>query len=333
MGLEFTTQTDEAQFYSPMADFEEDAVEIELREDPLTGQQTRIVEQVFPQTEERPELPPSVTDADGCFFCPEMVHDATPEYPDFVDADRGEVGESVSFPNLFPYAEHANVVVLTEEHFVQIEEFSADVLADGLANALEYVNAVADAHSPSFASINMNLLPSSGSSVVHPHMQAIVDDHGTNDARRRVAAEREFYDEHGRTYWETLLEAERDGPRYVGTTGDVEWLAPFAPRHHWHVAGVTDVTGIPEPDDELVTDLAAGLENVLGHYGSLGLNAHNFAIHLHEGEASPVTVDVVARAPLSDHYVTDAFFMHTLHDERLVDVAPEEYAPEVAEQF
>ncbi|ARS89843.1 hypothetical protein [Natrarchaeobaculum aegyptiacum] len=333
MGLEFTAHTDEARFDSPMVDFEEDTVEIEFREDPLTGQQTRIVEQVFPGADERPDLPASVTDADGCFFCPDMVHDATPEYPEFVDADRLEVGDSVSFPNLFPYAEHANVVVLTEDHFLPIEEFSASVLGDGLANALEYVHAVSEHASPAFASINMNLLPSSGSSVVHPHMQAIVDDHGTNETRRRVTADREYLETNGQSYWDDLLEAERGGERYVGATGDVEWVAPFAPRHHWHVVGVADVTGLPAPDDDVVADLARGLENVLTYYGSLGLNAHNFTVHLHEGEASPVTVDVVARAPLSDHYVTDAFFMHTLHDERVVDVAPETYAPEVAEQF
>ncbi|MDQ2050191.1 hypothetical protein RBH26_06805 [Natronolimnohabitans sp. A-GB9] len=333
MSIEFTAHTDRARFYSPMADFEEDTVEVELREDPLTGQQTRLVEDVFPHPDERPDISSFVDDDGDCFFCPEMVHDATPEYPDFVEVDRGTVGESVSFPNLFPYAKHANVVVLTEDHFVPNDEFSADLLADGLENALEYVHAVTDHEDPPYASINMNLLPSSGSSVVHPHLQTILDDHGTNAARRRVDAERAFADDHDSTYWEALLEEERDGPRHVGATGDVEWLAPFAPTHHYHVVGITDVTDRPAPNDDVVADLAAGLENVLSYYGSLGLNAHNFSIHLNEGDASPVVVDVVARSPFDDHYVSDAFFLQTLHDERVVDVAPEAYASEAAEFF
>lgn len=333
MSIEFTAHEETARFYSPMADFEEDEVEVELRTDPLTGDRTRVVEQVFPGAEERPDISTYVSDDEGCFFCPDMVEDATPEYPDFVGVDRGSRGEAVSFPNLFPYGKHSNVVVLSEDHFVPNEEFTAAQLRDGLACALEYLQAVDDHESPAFASINMNLLPSSGSSVVHPHLQTVADDTGTNADRRRVDAEREFHDEHGRTYWEALLEEERDGPRYVGSTGNVEWLAPFAPTHHWHVAGVTDATGIPDPDGDLAADLAAGLENVLAYYGSLDLNAHNFSVHLNEGEASPVVVDVVARAPFDDHYVSDAFFLQTLHDERVVDVAPEEYAPEVAEFF
>ncbi len=333
MAIEFTAHTDEARFYSPMADFEEDAVEIEFREDPLTGQQTRVVPQVFPMPEDRPDVSAYVSDDEGCFFCPDTVEEATPEYPDFVDADRNTVGESTSFPNLFPYGKHSNVVVLTEDHFVPIDEFPAERLRDGIANALEYVHDVRAHDSAAYGSINMNILPSSGSSVIHPHLQTVVDDHGTNDTRRRVAAEREFHADHGRSYWEALLEEERDGDRYVGSTGAVEWLAPFAPIHHWHVAGVTDVTGVPDPDDDVVADIAAGLENVLSYYASLGLNAHNFSIHLNEGEASPVVVDVVARAPFDDGYVSDAFFLQILHDERVVDAAPEAYAPEVGEHF
>lgn len=333
MAIEFDAVTDEARFYSPLEEFAEDAVEIELREDPLTGQQVRIVPEVFPRSEERPDVSAYVDDDEDCFFCPDMVTEATPEYPDFVGVDRGSVGESVSFPNLFPYAKHANVVVLTEDHYVAIDEFTAEQLADGLSCALEYVHAVRDHESAPFGSINMNLLPSSGSSVVHPHVQTILDDHGTNDARRRVDAEREYHDDHDRTYWAALLEEERSGPRYVGATGDVEWIAPFAPTHQWHVAGVTDVTGVPEPDDDVVDGIAAGLENVLSYYGSLGLNAYNFSLHVNEGAASPVVVDVVARAPFQEHYVSDAFYLQRLQDERIVDVAPEEYAPDVGEHF
>ena len=333
MTIEFTSTVEEARFYSPLEAFEADAVEIEHREDPLTGRRTRIVPDVFPMPEDEPAIDDFVGDGEGCFFCPENVTEATPTYPDFVGLDRGSVGEAVSFPNLFPYAKGSNVVVLTEDHFRSIDEFTVDHFADGLACALEYVHAVRDHEEAAYASINMNILPSSGSSVVHPHLQTIVDDHGTAQLRRIARHERAYHDEHGRRYWEAYLEEERDGPRYVGSAGEVEWLAPFAPKHQWHVAGVTDVTGLPAPGDDVVADLAAGIVNVLSYYAELGLNSHNFALRLLEEPASTAVVDIVARPVFGEHYVNDAFFFTILHDEPIVDVAPETYAAEVSAHF
>lgn len=335
MTIEFTEYTETARFHSPLEDFEETTTEVIHREDPLTGRLTRIVPQVFPQPEEEPDITEYVTrEADeDCFFCPELVEDATPEYPDFVGFERGTVGEAISFPNLFPYAKHSNVVVLTEEHFTPIDEFTVKQFANGISCALEYLNAVFDHEELAFASINMNLLPSAGSSIVHPHMQAIADDHGTEQQRQQRRHEQQYVEEHGRTYWETLVEKERGGERYIGSTGDVEWLAPFAPSHHWHVTGITDVTGVPEPTAGIVTSLAEGITTVLEYYASLGLNAHNFSIRLSEKSSAPVSIDIVGRTPFDEHYVSDAFYMRTLHDERIVDVTPETYASELRERF
>lgn len=334
MPTEFTSTTEHAEFYSPLADFEEDTQPVEYREDPLTGEQSRVVSNWFADPPDDPVIEDYVGDGEGCFFCPENVTDATPTYPDFVGTDRGTRGEATSFPNLFPYAKHSNVVVLTEDHFRPIDDLSADLLADGLSLALEYVEAVVAHADSGFASINMNFLPSSGSSVVHPHLQALVDDHGTNESRRRLTAERGYYDDHGRTYWSALLDEERDGPRYVGATGDVEWVGPFAPLTQWHMSGITDVTGVLDPDDPIVNDLARGIENVLAYYADRGLNAYNFTLRLTPDEpASPVVLDIVARPTFDEHYVNDSFYLQTLHDQRVVDEAPEEYAEDVAGFF
>lgn len=333
MSLEFREEIDTARFHSPLEDFEETEVDVQIREDPLTGQQTRIVPEVFPGGETRPDVSEFVGDDEGCFFCPDMVGDATPTYPDFVGMERGETGEAVSFPNLFPYGKHSNVVVLTEDHFRPMEDFTTEQFADGLSAALEYLESVVAHDGSEFASINMNLLPSAGSSVVHPHLQTVADNHGTNRQRLLHRHERAYYEEQGESYWQALLEEERDGERYVGSTGEVSWLAPFAPTHHWHVTGITDVVGLPDPGSGVVTALADGITNVLSYYASLNLNAHNFSIRFTDDPASRAVIDVIARAPFDDHYVSDAFFFTTLHDERIVDVPPEEYAPELAEEF
>jgi galactose-1-phosphate uridylyltransferase len=334
MTVEFDKSVGHASFHDPTAEFAETTRPVEYREDPLTGQQTRVVADSFPEPASEPDVEAFVGDGEDCFFCPGTVEEATPTYPDFVGVDRGSVGEAVSFPNLFPYGTHSNVVVLTEQHFRPIDDLSARRFADGLACALEFVRTVVDHDDSRFASINMNFLPSSGSSVVHPHLQAVVDDRGTNEMRRRHDAERAYRDEHGESYWTALLEAVRDGPRHVGTTGDVEWVAPFAPTTQFHVRAVTDLTGVPNPDTPAVTALAEGIERVLAFYADQGINAFNFGLSMVAGESgSRAVLDVVARTPFTEHYTSDVFYFQALHDERVVDVAPEEYGPDVAGVF
>jgi galactose-1-phosphate uridylyltransferase len=334
MSIEFRSETQTATFYNPLADFAEDHIEVEIREDPLTGRQTRIVPDAFVEPETEPELDDSVTDGEGCFFCPDMVREATPTYPDFVGMDRGSVGEATSFPNLNPYGAHSNVVVLTEDHYVPIDELTAGVLADGLQAALEYVEAVFEHEdSATVASVNVNFLPSAGSSIVHPHVQTLVDDRGTNSQRARIEAAREYQATTGSEYFGDLVAATTSTDRYVGSTGDVEWLAPFAPRHHRHVRAIAPETGRLDPDSETVSAVASGIEHVLAHYADEGLNSFNFGLHVVDDEAMRPHVDVVARSVFQEYAWSDATFFETIHDESVVDVAPEADAQELARFF
>jgi len=349
MPIEFERSVDDARFKSPLEEFETVSEPIEHRTDPLTDRTVRIASEVFPHPEEAtakgagdPEagddratdLERVVGDGEGCFFCPDSVETATPEYPEAVGGGRTSRGAATSFPNLFPYAKHSNVVVLTEEHFRPMDELGAPCLADGLACALEYLRSVREHDGSRFASVNMNFLRSAGSSVYHPHMQAMVDDRGTDRQARIARREREYREEHASRYWADLLDRERSGDRYVGRTGDVEWLAPFAPLGQFHVAGVLDTGGTGLPGDEHLGDAARGLDAVLEYYADRGLNAFNFGLRLAPDDpASATVVDVVARAPFEEHYVSDAFFAQTIHRQGVVDAAPEAYASAVAEHL
>ncbi|MFB6070736.1 MAG: hypothetical protein ABEJ76_06905 [Halanaeroarchaeum sp.] len=335
MAIEFPSTHQEATFYNPLEDFAETTVPIEVREDPLTGRQTRIVPENFLVPDEDPDIDEVVEDAEGCFFCPGTVEEATPRYPDFVGEERGSVGEATSFPNLNPYGAHSNVVVLTDDHYVPIDEFDAGTFANGFTAAMEYVGRVFEHDdSATVASVNMNFLRSAGSSIVHPHVQTLVDDRGTNRQRRRLEAHRAYHDRHGSRYLDDLLEAERDGDRMVGRTGAVEWYAPFSPQHHRHVRGVLDAETVPPADSDVYTDLARGLVGVLESYAERGLNSFNFGFQIVDDEpATRPVIDVVARSVFDRYYWSDATFFDTVHEESVVDVAPEEYAPDVAEHL
>jgi len=332
--MEFTRNTQTSRFHSPLEEFQEVAVEVEVREDPLTGRQARVVPESFVMPEETPDVEAIVGEGDGCFFCPGMVTEATPEYPDWVGMDRGSVGEATSFPNLNPYGAHSNVVALTEDHFRPLDELTADHFADGLTAALEYIRAVLDHdEDASMASVNMNFLRSAGSSIYHPHMQTLVDDRGTNEQQQLAEASWAYHEDHGTSFWADLVDREADGERHVGTTGGVEWVAPFAPKHHRHVYGVTDADGPLAPDDDRLRGVASGLRNVVTSYAEAGLNAFNFALYLQEDPAFPPVVEVIARSVFDEHYWSDSPFFTSLHHEAVVDVAPETYAAEMATQF
>ncbi|MFB6304199.1 MAG: hypothetical protein ABEH47_03460 [Haloferacaceae archaeon] len=322
----FDRETQTATFHSPLADFERVDVEVEVREDPLTGRQARIVRENFPVPEGEPDLSPVVEDDEGCFFCPGTVEEATPTYAD--GADRGSRGEATAFPNLNPYGTGSDVVVLTEDHYRPIDGFGADVLADGLALALERVEAAMGDSDATVASVNMNFLRPAGSSIVHPHMQTLVDDRGTTALRERLDAARIHAETEGATYHADLLDAERGGDRHAGTTGAVEWLAPFAPVHHHNLRGIAPDAGLPGPEDDAVGDFAAGMAGVLDYYADRGLNSFNMALHLTDDDALPPVMDLIARSVFDEYYWSDSPFFVTLHDEGVVDVAPETYAAE-----
>ncbi|MGM0371181.1 MAG: hypothetical protein ACQEQJ_01590 [Halobacteriota archaeon] len=334
MAIEFEHEVQTATFYNPLEDFAETAVEVEIREDPLTGRQTRIVPDAFVEPAGEVELDESVTDGEGCFFCPDMVGEATPKYPDFVGFDRGSVGEATSFPNLNPYGSHSNVVVLTADHYVPIDELAAERFADGLQAALEYVEAVFEGEeTTSVASVNMNFLPSAGSSIVHPHVQALVDDRGTNSQQARIEGAREYQAGAETDYFGDSIGAARDGDRYIGSTGAVEWLAPFAPRHHRHVRGIAPDTGRLDPDSAVIESFAHGIENVLAHYADQGLNSFNFGLHVVDDDAVRPHLDIVARSVFQEYAWSDATFFETIHDESVIDVPPETISEQVGEFF
>jgi galactose-1-phosphate uridylyltransferase len=327
----FDSEIQTARFHSPLAEFDPVEVDVEVREDPLTGRGARIVPDNFLTPESEPDLSEVVEDASDCFFCPDSVREATPTYADDLGlGDRGSRGAATSFPNLNPYGGHSNVVALTEDHYVPVAEFDAGTLADGLALAVEYVRAAMDAGDASHASVNMNYLRPAGSSIVHPHVQTLVDDRGTNVLRERLDAARVYAQAEEGSYYADLVETEVGGGRHAGTTGEIEWVAPFAPKHHYHLSGVAPDADLPGPDDDLLADFAAGMASVLEFYGDRGLNSFNMALHLTADDALPPVMDLVARSVFEEYYWSDSPFFVTLHDEGVVDVAPETYATEAA---
>jgi galactose-1-phosphate uridylyltransferase len=323
--IELTSERLEAEILDPRRDFERVRLPVEIRRDPLTGRTSRLL----PPGSLPPPAPVDVDalaarSRDGCPFCPERVETVTPRFPPEVYPEgRIRRGEAVLFPNLVPYAKWSSVSVYSPaRHAIPLAELDAPALADNLRTQVAFARAVA-AHDPSagWFSVNANQSPPSGSSIFHPHLQGAANPLPTTAQRALAAVEPALY----RAY----RVQEREGPRRLGSTGSVDWLASFAPGGQAEVLALRD-EGVPLPGlgDALVGELAAGVAAVLGLYAELGYGSFNLALYgLPPGRGDlPLVLRLVARSAIGPLERADVMWSELLHGETVVDLAPEALA-------
>src|SRR5207248_10251544 len=128
------------------------------------------------------------------------------------------------FPNLHAYSSHSCVSVYSPRlHYVPLGQMTERLVADNLLTQIAYARAVMESDPESqWASINANHMLPSGSSLFHPHLQGIVDSQPTTYQRLLADAPHDRF--------VAYLDVERhSGERYLGNTGNVEWLVSFAP--------------------------------------------------------------------------------------------------------
>ena len=268
----------------------------------------------------------------SCPFCSERIESATPRFgPELVPDGRIRRGEAILFPNVLAYAKYSAVSVYSPaRHFLPLEQLTAKLVADNLTAQVAFAAAVVRADPGArWASVNANHMLPSGSSLFHPHLQGSVDPAPTTMQRLLAEVPPSGF----RAY----LDAERrDGARYLGSTGRVEWLASFAPMAPGELrAFVTGVSSPAELDASYAAELGHGLATALGLYAELGFTSFNMAVY----GAPPGTpgyllnLRLVARSSLKPLYRSDATYLERLHWEAAVDVIPEELAARAGDRF
>jgi len=307
---------------------------VEFRQDPLTGRWCRV-------SLERARRPRQVSgDAailreaaertrDTCPFCPERIEVLTPTFTD-LPYRRLRRGNSWVFPNLYPFARHHAVTVFTVDHFKLPTELSLAELEEGIHAALSFIRDVRSVDPASrYPVIAWNNLPPSGASIIHPHLQVIVDDRPPGLTALEIEASRR-YSEGGRSYWWELLEEDRE--RMIKEAGGVAWIAEFAPHgSHCVLAVFRDRSSITDLSQGEVRAFADGLLRVLRYYGMEGIVSFNMVFY-----SGPVDEDVsryfslhariVARPVPSPLYVNDDGFLEKLFSEPVIDTCPESLA-------
>lgn len=285
---------------------------LQYREEHFTGLRCRISpERVKRHTDQILPLP---KDSATCSFCEQNIFSITPVFP---DGKRIIRGESVTFPNMFPFAAGHTVTVITRAHEVQV--FTRAQIADALRAQAESL-----IRYEGYSSINWNYLPSAGASILHPHMQGICDTRPTWLMDRYLAACQEYRKKTGRSYWDAVREQEQSSDRFL--FGDeILWSAHAVPVGEREVRGFLPCRCINELDN-FVDVLSDGILRVIDIYRKLGTAAFNMAIFFarEKNEDFSAFCSLISRINPNPLSTSDSAFMERLHFEPIILTLPED---------
>lgn len=258
---------------------------------------------------------PSAQAAHDCPFCPEHI---CTETPTFSNGSRLIVGESTTFPNLFPFAERHLVTVITRKH--SVDRFSFKQIFDAFSGQVASLG-----HTSGYPSINWNYLSSAGASLAHPHLQGMADKQPTSIVSRYLEKGGRYRSRTGRCYWDDLKDSERISERYL--SGDeLFWFANPVPLGDREIRGVLPIRTLQEAEPYLDL-LAKGFLSVIKLYRELGTRAFNAALFF--DRPGPDTgfrafCSIIARINPNRPSLSDSAFMERLHLEPVILTLPEE---------
>ena len=332
--LKFECEKISARFVDPAGQTAERPIEI--RTHPITGRSCRIafsrIHENEAGTDSLPPPPPDAVNTSQCPFCRPQVNFKTPQlHPDLEPGGRMVQGESILFPNLFPYGSYSAVSLFNNDHFVEIGTATSSTYGDSFMNASAYLKKVLHFDPQAvYTAVTQNHLPSAGGSLLHPHLQINADRVPGNHHRFLLQKSEHFQRQQGRYLFASYLAHEKaDGSRYIGQTGRWEWMAAFAPEGFFEIWGILPgTTSFQQVTAAGWQDLARGVINTQHFYRSLCRNGYNLGLLAVETSASCLELRVVL--VVRSNYVPWVRSDHTGYEVMLGDmatfVAPEQTA-------
>jgi galactose-1-phosphate uridylyltransferase len=334
--IQFHKTVREARMLLP-PDFEPETQAIEYRDDPLTDVRTliNIRRAERPKQAERDECSDDfIRDTrEGCFFCPENRGKSTPLMVQELSREgRILINGSFLFPNRFPFTEYNAVAIFSEEHFLDLDQFSDECLADNLRACQEYVRLVYDSNNDARYPVWIwNYLPPSAGSMIHPHTQVLVSREPSPYQKELFQESERYYKENGRTFWNELIDIERDGERWIGENDTLALMASFAPRGNREVQFVfKDTCGLMGLDEKRTADFIRALTGILHYYKADGVNSFNLSTFSADVDSSlqhyKLIVKMMSRPRFKPYYTAYGGPLEMWHNESVVDTLPEEVA-------
>lgn len=329
MSIHFKKIKSKTKFMNPFKDLTPDEFPFEIRFDPLTGKTGRIFDLRYKA--ERPDLSEVIKLSKEIFcpFCPDTLEKSTPLFPEnLIPGGRIRVGQASLIPNLAPFDKFAGVVILSDQHYIAIEDLNPESMLDAFSAALVFAKRVFDLDQKvNFCSVNWNYMPPSGSSMVHPHLQVNCGEVPTNEMRMQIDGSREYYEKTGANFWQDLMEAERESKeRYLGEIGPTFWVLSYVPygflpdvscifEDHWSICNL-------EEND--LAPFLKGLSNVFMYFGQEGIISFNMSMFsVREDEHFRINVRICPRLYPRPIGNSDHSYLQTIHNEPFTVRPPE----------
>jgi UDPglucose--hexose-1-phosphate uridylyltransferase len=329
----FNKEVHEARMLVFSDGFEEKLIKIEVREDLFTGSKARVLTHRWRMPKDSPERPDFSESKKRCPFCSENREASTPRFPkSMVPGGRIRQGQATVVPNAFPYSRYNAVVILSEDHFLSLDEFSPDILYEGFQAAVSYIRQIRQFDDQvAYASINWNYMPPAGGGIIHPHLQIVVDQQPTRFHQELVAESLKYHTTREKNYWADLVSfEEKENERYLLRSGNIVFLAAYCPCGMLGEVVVLfeKVRTLDEVGEEGWKYFSEGLHSVLScfhrmHYDSLNMT---FLANIENSGHFWTQARIIPRTSFPPLGISDVNYFEKGHHEVITVIAPEELA-------
>jgi UDPglucose--hexose-1-phosphate uridylyltransferase len=281
MAIRFERHQKIARYLDPRTGYQEKAIACEIRRDPLTGRSGRVAHGLGFRIQPLDVAPLLAASEASCPFCPDRLFKVTPKFPsEIVPEGRLQLGEAVLFPNLVPYDEHSAVTVMSQEHYVPLENFTQSQLIHAFRVSQDYLHSVQRYSQTLYPLVFWNYFPASGGTQIHPHLQILATDTPGNTLEEELTCSLHYYRENGRSYWsDLLLEEERLGERWVARGAHSAWITSFVSRSLLADTLILfpGIQTFLDLNNDGLDEFCRGLGQALHHLASQGVYSFNLA--------------------------------------------------------
>jgi galactose-1-phosphate uridylyltransferase len=269
----------------------------------------------------------------NCPFCPPTIDKVIAKFP------KAQVPEGVLkfknvyvFPNLFPRTEFEAVVTSPDIHYVNLGQFTRELLYNSLTAAFECIRRVHSlSNALAYPVVGTNYLPPAGASLIHFHQQIAMQRVPFNRIRDLIELSARYSEAEKSTFWQDLIAVNDE--RKIKQVGNIYWYVPFAPTGFCEVRAITSASNFLQFEAEDIRNLAVGLSNVLRYYHHRGFDSFNCIIYsgsLEEANSFRSGLIIVARPNTRPNYVSlDSWFMPLILGQPVLPERPEDLAAEL----
>lgn len=347
--MEFRRETVTAEFLNPLRGFKREVKSIEYRSDPLTGYSSRVSIDRAKRVKQAQKIKIDVSDivshsADGCYFCRENIDGATSKFvaetmSGNVDG-RITVGQSTLFPNLYPFAEHHAVATITDCHYLELDEFTPDMIVDNLTAVQKYMGFVRmHDDGAGYPVWIWNYLPPSGASIIHPHVQIALERAPMPELASLLSESEGYLRDTGENFWQELIAVEKEnGERFIGENASVAVIAAFSPRGNRDVQIISkNACSIADFDEQHMRDFADTVVKVLRGYRNMGMNSFNLVTYSAALDQCPkhfrFSARMISRPVFQSLYTNDSGPMERFYGVSIIEAVPEQVASDMRKYF